>query len=209
MNMNQPELGSACRQVSDDLRQSWMAIIDFMVKIVKQQADIETQTRNAIMQGHKHDNKENTMLKLQVAGLKEMIEFKDTNIKMLQSNVEGKDQEIKELRESKITLTLMAQNSNIDNGQIERSDCLRRLQSIQSQIEKLTAEYYQIEEEKKIQDLSMMRLRVLTRENVLSGPREIGVQVDEVLANYLERTTMGSQKSNAAGTSRSRLHTFE
>lgn len=151
-----------------------------MVKIVKQQAEIEYQARNAIMQSHKDDSKENTMLKLQVAALKEMIEFKETNIQMLQSTVDAKELEIKELKESKMTMTLMTQQANADNDKIERQDCLIRLQTIQDEIKKLSAEYQQIEEQKKIQDLSMMRLRVLTRENVLSGPREIGVQVDEV-----------------------------
>lgn len=169
-----------CSTVASDFRQHWMEIIETFVKLFRQLEEMEAKARDAIMQGHKEDNKENTLLKLQIASLKEMLDFKDTQIQLLQASIEAKDKEIKDLNEAKSTLQTIARKASPENEDLERIECLARLGSIQTEIKELSSQYQMIETEKKRQELSMMQLRVLTRENVLSGPKDKSFQVEEV-----------------------------
>lgn len=155
-------------------------MIGIMIKIIRQQEELEAKARENIMHGHKADNKENTLLKLQVASLQEMLSFKETQIDLLQANVQDKEREITDLKEAKNTIQAILRHASPENEASERLECLSRLTSIQTDIQRLTSQYEKIEEEKKAQELSMMEMRVLTRENVLTGPKEKGIQVEEV-----------------------------
>lgn len=170
--------------MASEFRQHWMEIIAAMVGLIRQQEAVEAKARESIMQGHKEDNKENTLLKLKIASLQELLDFKEANIQLLQSSVEAKQREIADLKESKTMLQSLVRQPTFDKEFSERTECLQRLGSIQGEIQMLTDQYHLIEEEKTKQEKSMMQLRVLTRENVLSGPKDKGVQVEEVGATH-------------------------
>ena len=174
-----PELGLATGSVISDIRQVWTDTVTCFVKIINQVQLLEDKARQDILQSHKDDQRENRLLQLKIDSLNEVIMFKDINLDIAKSKIEAAEREIKDLQDSKLTLTQMLKNIQGEVGQAEKNATLVRLEDLQTKVKELTKEYNRIESEKLKQGEHILKLDLLTKQNFCRIHKDFEVQVDE------------------------------
>ena len=194
------ELGLLCEQLSHDLRQTWMEMIVYMVRINVRNQDSEAKARTTILQGHKDDQRDNRLMELKINSLNEIVNFKDASIDLLKSTVEARDLQIAELKEVNKTMLTLVRNHAPEVSSDDRKECLTKLQNIQIEISELTKEYQKIESEKLAQAESILKMNLLTKENFFLSHKDVEIQVDEVNVSL----TPSSSCSGASSLSRER-----
>jgi hypothetical protein len=151
-----------------------------LVSLNKNNEKYEQKVNRGILDNNIETTKENQLLMLRIKALTELINANDANIDILRNTVHIRDEEIKQLKETRDTMRELVENKMPEKTDVERQDALLKLEQMQHEIDHLMKEHEKIEEEKMEQAESILKLNLLIKENFAPNIVEKGIQVNEV-----------------------------
>lgn len=162
----------------------WKDMINLFIQIFK--SKIQAKDKEGALHLNEIGNREKDiqMLELRLRASNQIIASQKAENKILKESIKVLKSELLGLNENLDMYRQIMENTHPHNSSDERMGCLKKLESLQSQLVELMEAHEHLEDEKKGQKVAIVKLDMLLKENFEPEIDEKGIQVNEKELQY-------------------------